>query len=493
VRTVRTALVIGLALLVSLSAPTTIADACRTRGPGEPVSVSGVTARVLEVGPGGIVTVYLTNRTPSVLSALEAEVTVWRYGALATTRGRVPLDLRPYARRTVHIACGPAHWRDLPLLVRLTAYVGGEPLDLAVWRGWEWAALSTVYPLDQGYVEKLNGQTITVTLPKGTVISARAKFRGSQTSEVQTSYNAAYGAGSAPGGSWNEGYLTLPAVPSGYTFYYHWAYLSVSANTPGEWHADIKLPSEDWDLASGNGTTGSNSDTSSQNDVGNSVTLRPYHQYDYNHSAEVRTYGKKTVYTQTSDPSISIGGVTVASHSGTLNNDVESAWYDIDIAKLAADADNVFAVSVGGSGQVDVWLEITVITGLEVLLDSPVNYATVPRGEAVFYLTALPDTADTNTVWWPRLQFDPTSSGFASHSTSMHSRRAWKSAGRTSTVVPGHRSRIAVTHCAKWPAPSSLRSSRATAVITTCRRLNLETASASLSGSSASTGSGLPP
>src|SRR5437588_6899961 len=72
----------------------------------------------------------------------------------------------------------------------------------------------------------------------------------------------------------------------------------------------------------------------------------------------------------------------------------------------------------------------------------------------------------------------------------MHQSWAWKSGTSTSTMTEGSISRIAVITRAKWLAPPSFRSSRATAVITTCFNFILRTASATRCGSSSSSANG---
>src|SRR5436190_5685240 len=73
----------------------------------------------------------------------------------------------------------------------------------------------------------------------------------------------------------------------------------------------------------------------------------------------------------------------------------------------------------------------------------------------------------------------------------MHQLWAWKSGTRTSTITDGSIARIASIVRAKWFAPPSLRSSRATAVTTTCFNPIRRTASATRCGSSSSSANGL--
>ena len=81
--------------------------------------------------------------------------------------------------------------------------------------------------------------------------------------------------------------------------------------------------------------------------------------------------------------------------------------------------------------------------------------------------------------------------GSAAITTSRQSSLAWKSGVSTSMLMSGPTARIARIVCAKCSAPPSLRSSRATAVTTTCLRRIRFTASATRWGSSASSGNGL--
>jgi hypothetical protein len=70
--------------------------------------------------------------------------------------------------------------------------------------------------------------------------------------------------------------------------------------------------------------------------------------------------------------------------------------------------------------------------------------------------------------------------------------RALKSGVKTSTVVLGHKSLIALTVFANWFAPWSGKSSLATEVMTAWRKLSLRTIVATFKGSYGSTGSPRP-
>ena len=69
--------------------------------------------------------------------------------------------------------------------------------------------------------------------------------------------------------------------------------------------------------------------------------------------------------------------------------------------------------------------------------------------------------------------------------------RSLKSGTRTSMMMPGFTALTALMVCWKCSAPPSLRSSRATAVMTTCFRFMRLVASATRIGSSSSSASGL--
>ena len=81
--------------------------------------------------------------------------------------------------------------------------------------------------------------------------------------------------------------------------------------------------------------------------------------------------------------------------------------------------------------------------------------------------------------------------GWAASTASMAASRALKSGVSTSITVCGVSARTASIVRRKWSAPPSARSSRATAVMTTCRSRRRWVASATRAGSSASSGKGL--
>ncbi len=83
-------------------------------------------------------------------------------------------------------------------------------------------------------------------------------------------------------------------------------------------------------------------------------------------------------------------------------------------------------------------------------------------------------------------------SGCAATTVSMAPALRRKSGVSTSMVVAGVRARMARMVAAKCAAPPSARSSRSTEVMTTWARPSLATASATLSGSAASSGPGSP-
>jgi hypothetical protein len=196
------------------------------------------------------------------------------------------------------------------------------------------------------------------------VISARVKFRGSQVvSGSTTTYSTATNSGT--GTSLMS--ANLPPVPDGYTFVDHYAggsatftnntgspvAIGVYLDTPFGSATDSLM------LQPGQTRTLSVSRTRSSSYVGQQVQLViTGYSICTNRSLTARTRGSNTVntYVQTNSPRVTVNGQS-ASHSGTLSNNVETDW--IPLSGLTPLEQNNLAVSVGGSNQVYITVEVT--------------------------------------------------------------------------------------------------------------------------------------
>jgi hypothetical protein len=259
--------------------------------------------------------------------------------------------------------------------------------------------MATVYGTG-GYITRSNGQTVAVILPKGVVLSARGRLRGRQSESVSYDYNVASDSGS--GVPYKLTDLIAPGVPSGYSFAYHWHIASFSAGAAADYNLQNGLESK-----TAYGSSGSLASTNYSNSVGTSYAFVFYLASGTgSYSFQLRTYGKKTVYTQTSDPAVSIGGAGVLDHSGALNNGVETDWQNIDVERLTPDATNTFTVAVSGSGQVDVWIEVEMLLAAQAVLIEPAPFDEVTRDELSFRVSHTLDPDATAERWFPRIEAD---------------------------------------------------------------------------------------
>lgn len=209
-----------------------------------------------------------------------------------------------------------------------------------------------------GWQLRSNGQNASVDLRGKTLVpgTARLRFRGVGSSTESVEYKT-----SSPntrnflksGGVTTTDFLSVPAVPAGYTFDRITASASVVSSVYGSWAvraAIYGLPP----VQQGNGTSGSASQTSTfEGDLGADVEFYALHAQTYNCTFTVTTRGKKVTVITTQSVNPSCAGAS----SSNLANGVTSGWSSIN---LTSGQLNTFAVSVGGSGQVEIEIEYEV-------------------------------------------------------------------------------------------------------------------------------------
>ncbi len=357
-----------LAVLAAVVLASTLAWAGSPTPLGQPVSACGIQATLTAL-VGDVAYVLVENCQDWPVSGFSLAATVGGEG-VAPTR---PVRLHP----------GQSQWLmfdldrpadsppgSLTLSCAVERFGVSCPLTVGTWHLSE-APMSVTFGTG-GYVRKNTSNTLTYTLPKGTLVSARVKLRGVSVSGTSTvaSQSATLSWPTEGLGTSKEWWSlirpTYTRILSGADPYIH-VYRQVSGYND-IWYA-------------------------SNQDYGVSGTVWARYELDWtNYSV---------------DPHVHVnGGATAVGYTGTLGSGVETAWYDL--TGLVLGASNTITVNVSSSYVVDVWVEIVIIPALTVTLEDPTSGESVARNELVFRLSAVKDPDCTDTVWWPRIQANQT-------------------------------------------------------------------------------------
>ena len=215
-----------------------------------------------------------------------------------------------------------------------------------------------IVTVDAGYVEVANGSTTYINVPAGTILSAKVRWRGAQLTSTSTEFTVAYA--SNPSATSFSSSLSAPSLTGG-SLRSVGASCSVSAGVSGNWSVSA---------TPAGGSTYSNSGTGTGGDAGGinynpggsgasfsgSFSSSPPSNASFNYS--VSASWDVTTTTQTSNPRITVGG-QATQHTGTLNNNVESAWYDAN--GFTAGSNNAVSHNISGSAKAYVQIVVQVL------------------------------------------------------------------------------------------------------------------------------------
>ena len=215
-----------------------------------------------------------------------------------------------------------------------------------------------VVTVDGGYVEVANGSTTYINVPAGTILTAKVRWRGLQATSTSTEFTVAYG--SNPSATSFSGSLSAPPYAGG-SLRSVGASCSVSAGVSGNWSVSATPAGGSTYSNSGTGTGGEagginyNPGSTSASFSGSFSSTPPSNaSFSYSTSASWDV----TTTTQTSNPQITVAAQATA-HSGTLNNNIESGWYDV--SGFAADTNNAVTHAVSGSAKAYVQIVVEVL------------------------------------------------------------------------------------------------------------------------------------
>jgi len=266
--------------------------------------------------------------------------------------------------------------------------------------------MSTTYG-SGGYVTKTNNSTLSYVLPKGTLVSARVKFRGKAVSfyDYQTTSDSESGSGS-PGITTSMGLMV--SYPTGYTFLSGLATSTVSSGGSDTYSVSASIGGA---VASQSGSGTGATVTANAFVSATSSQHSALHVTAYTYAFSISTQWRKLLTSQTHDPHVHIGASQYG-YTGDLNNGVETGWYDI-AASVSPDSTVTLTINVDGSlvgapDAVDVYVEIIVTAALGAEQVTPINLDTKARSALAFELDPVQDAGCTDTVWFPRIQANRT-------------------------------------------------------------------------------------
>ncbi len=263
--------------------------------------------------------------------------------------------------------------------------------------------------IDTGWVYVIDGQTTQITLPEGKIVTARVRWRGVEhtTQTIEEASNVDSVSGNYL--YFLGGTTCYPSVPSGYDFDRVVATTQVTFATTANWMVRVDPTWTGSASNSGTGTAGIVQRTTySPPPTGTNI-----HELDADTTgsmtAKTETFGKRTVDTtyQTQDPQITVDG-NVTDHSGTLNDGVESAWYNI--TGMDEGQVNTILHNVSGSNRVDVQIEVVMYVAVQVDLESPMPFERVEQASLALQLVN--QTNETFDNYFPTIQANQTENDF---------------------------------------------------------------------------------
>ena len=256
--------------------------------------------------------------------------------------------------------------------------------------------------IDTGWLRVLNGQTTQLTIPDGRLVSGRIRWRGVALDTIETVTTSDEASGSRGAGSVGTGTLGASA-PAGVG----WALTRVRATTsvypdsPDFWWAFAKAPDfSDGVLNTGTGSSGS----ATQNNYGPGATGTTHNcgsDSSFSWTWRCTAWWSRAVTLQSVDPAVTVAGQHTG-HSGTVTDGTVTDWYNL--AGLSAGQVNSILHSIGGSGRVDVQIEVEYVPALTILQLEPDLYGRATRETLQFRVSAPAPSGSVATVWFPRIE-----------------------------------------------------------------------------------------
>lgn len=208
-----------------------------------------------------------------------------------------------------------------------------------------------------------SGETTELTLPKGEIVSRRARWRGvDETRTVDSASGTTYLAAGVEAEIWR---LTPPS----YT-----RTVKSSSNS----NVSISLS---WD--------GLEHVWKAKNNAGSTQSTDWWIRYEKDYHTE--------------NPKVTVGGIETTGPA-SLSAGTWSSWYDV--TGITAGTTNSILHTIGGSGDADIEIEVVMVVALQVDLVEPVAYDAEARNDLVFELDAVQFDGCTDTVWYPRIQLN---------------------------------------------------------------------------------------